>query len=216
MSSDGRDEMLARIRAALGNPERTQDAHKALEERMRAPAAGPRPASADDRVDQFVAKAHANLFAVERIASLQMLVPAVRELVSGLAAPPSISVAPVLANLGWPAEWNVNYGPGRMIEPLSVTLAIAGIAETGAVVLRSDAGNPTTLNFLPETHVVVLRVSDIVAYQEDVWARMRAGGTDWPRAVNVIAGPSRTADVGGIIVRPAHGPKDVRLILVES
>ncbi len=216
MSRDGRDEMLARIRAAIGNPQRAEGALKALEERMRAPPVGPRPAVADDQLSQFIAKARANLFTVERIASLQMLVPAVRELLSGIAGRPDISVAPALAHLGWPADWIINNGPGRMVEPLSVTMAIAGIAETGSVVLRSDRSNPTTLNFLPDTHVIVLRIADIVAHAEEVWAALRVSGEEWPRAVNVVAGPSRTADVGGIIVRPAHGPKDVHLILVES
>ena len=99
---------------------------------------------------------------------------------------------------------------------MSVTLAVAGVAETGSVVFRSDPQNPTTLNFLPDVHVIVLHTPDIVAYTEDVWARMRAEGGNWPRTVNIISGPSRTADVGGVIVRPAHGPKDVHLILVDG
>lgn len=216
MSGDARDEVLARIRAALGNPQRPGDALETLEERIRAPAARPRPVLPDDRLGHFVAKAQANLFTIERLASLQLLVPAVGALMSRTAVAGNISVAPALAHLGWPADWTINTGPGRMVEPLSVTMAMAGIAETGSVVLRSDAGNPTTLNFLPDIHVVVLRASDVLAYPEDVWARMRAEGEHWPRAVNVVAGPSRTADVGGIIVRPAHGPKDVHLILIDG
>lgn len=207
--------MLARIRAALGDRGRSEDAQNALEQRMNAPPVGPRPRVDDDRQGQFIAKTEANLFTVETIASLQLLVPMVRRLLAGTSEP-NISVAPALTHLGWPTDWTINSGAGRMIEPLSVTLAIAGVAETGSVVFRSDPDNPTTLNFLPDTHVIVLRTSDIVAHMEDVWARLRAGGPDWSRAVNIVSGPSRTADVGGIIVRPAHGPKDVHLILVDS
>lgn len=216
MSGRGRDGILTRIKAAIGNRQLSEEERQALERRMENPPAGPRPKIDDDRLAQFIAKAEANLFTVETIASLQMLVPTVRKLLPQGSAVADISVAPALANLGWPADWTINYGAGRRIEPMSVTLAAAGIAETGSVVFRSDPQNPTTLNFLPDVHVIVLRTHDIVAHAEDVWARMRAEGKDWPRTVNIISGPSRTADVGGVIVRPAHGPKDVRLILVDG
>lgn len=207
--------MLARIRAALGNRQRSQDALTHLEQRLTLPPTGPRPLLDDDRLGQFIAKAQANLLAVERIASLQMLVPTVRTLLETTGVP-DISVAPELEQLGWPSDWRINFGAGRKVEPLSVTMAVAGIVETGSVILRSAPSSPTTLNFLPDVHVVVLRTSDIVAYPEDAWALVRSKGADWPRTVNIISGPSRTADVGGIIVRPAHGPKSVHLILCES
>ncbi|MCC7250800.1 LUD domain-containing protein [Hyphomicrobium sp.] len=207
--------MLTRIRAALGNRPRSKGTLAALGERMARPPIGPRPQLTDDPVSRLVAKTQANLFSVERIASLQMLVPAVRALLPETAVP-DISVAPALKHLGWPSDWSINFGPGRRTENLSVTMAIAGIAETGSVVLRSDPASPTTLNFLPDVHVIVLRTEDVVPYPEDVWARLRSKGGDWPRTVNIVAGPSRTADVGGIIVRPAHGPKSVHLILCES
>jgi L-lactate dehydrogenase complex protein LldG len=37
-----------------------------------------------------------------------------------------------------------------------------------------------------------------------------------PRTVNMISGPSRTADIEQTIVRPAHGPKDMHVIIVKS
>jgi hypothetical protein len=216
VSGRGRDEILARIKSAIGNRQLSGEERRALERRMENPPAGPRPKVDEDRQAQFIAKAQANLFTVECIASLQMLVPAVRKLLPSVSGIADISVAPALANLGWPADWTINCGAGRSVESLSVTLAVAGIAETGSVVFRSDPQNPTTLNFLPDVHVIVLRTPDIVAFTEDVWARMRTEGGDWPRTVNIISGPSRTADVGGVIVRPAHGPKDVHLILVDG
>ncbi|WP_139247743.1 LUD domain-containing protein [Hyphomicrobium sp. CS1GBMeth3] len=216
MSGSRRDDMLARIRDALGRPQRSEETVTELEHRLNQPPAGPRPRLDDDRLGQFVAKAEANLITVERIASLQMLVPSVQALLPQSSEPPDISVAPALEHLGWPSDWHINIGAGRKKEPLSVTMAVAGIAETGSVVLQSDSASPTTLNFLPDTHVIVLKTSDIVAYPEDAWALVRSKGADWPRTVNIISGPSRTADVGGIIVRPAHGPKSVHLILCDG
>jgi L-lactate dehydrogenase complex protein LldG len=37
-----------------------------------------------------------------------------------------------------------------------------------------------------------------------------------PRTVNMISGPSRTADIEQTIVRPAHGPKNMHVIIVTG
>ncbi len=208
-----REEILNRIRSALGDRERTDSEAAQLDARMRARPVGPIVDFDADVLIQFFAKTAANNFTVERIASLQMLVSAVRALLPD-GEVPDISIARTLDHVGWPSDWNINRGAGRIVERVSVTQALAGIAETGSIVMASGADSPTSLNFLPDLHVVVLRADDVVAHPEDVWPRMQM--ENWPRAVNVISGPSRTADVGGIIVRPAHGPKRVHLIVVDS
>lgn len=211
----GREETLNKIRAALGDRRLSDADQAALDKRMATRPAGPDVHLDGDHVSAFIAKSVANLFTVERIASLQMLVGSVRALLPDTETP-DISVAPALDHLGWPAAWKINRGAGRRVERMSVTIAVGGIAETGSVVMRSGAGAPTTLNFLPDLHVIVLHAADIVGHPEDVWRRMSTSAAAWPRTVNVISGPSRTADVGGTIVRPAHGPKSVHLIIVDD
>jgi L-lactate dehydrogenase complex protein LldG len=212
-STLGREEILKRIRTALGDRQRSDADEAALAERIAARPAGPKVHLDSDLLSTFFAKAAANNFTIERVASLQMLPPAVRALLPRDETP-DISVAPALSPVEWPSDWRITRGAGRPVEHLSVTPALAGIAETGSVVLASGPDSPTSLNFLPDLHVVVLRASDIVAHPEDVWRRMQR--ETWPRTVNVISGPSRTADVGGIIVRPAHGPKRVHLVIVDA
>lgn len=210
----GREEILKRIRSALGGHRQPSDAELTTPgERLAARPAGPDVRLDGELVPLFLAKAAANNFTIERIASLQMLVSSVRALLPEDETP-DISVAAALDHVGWPSSWKINLGPGRRVEHLSVTPALTGIAETGSVVLTSSPDSPTSLNFLPDVHVIVLRASDIVGHPEDVWRRIELD--QWPRAVNVISGPSRTADVGGIIVRPAHGPKRVHLIIVDA
>lgn len=216
MSESGRQNVLARIRAALSDRPHPREDAASIAARIKRPLVGPHPTLSGDMVEQFIAKSRNHLFTVERIPSLESLVPAVQKIMGEANSKPDISVAPALAHLPWPADWRINYGAGRRIEPLSVTPAIAGIAETGSVVVCSSPSSPTSLNFLPDIHVVVLRTSDIVAHADDVWTRLRVEGGDWPRTVNIVSGPSRTADVGGIVVRPAHGPKSIQLILVDT
>jgi L-lactate utilization protein LutC len=48
-----------------------------------------------------------------------------------------------------------------------------------------------------------------------VWSRLRAAGKAMPRTVNMITGPSRTADIEQTIQLGAHGPRNLHVILVE-
>ena len=45
-------------------------------------------------------------------------------------------------------------------------------------------------------------------------ASNHAGSYDWPRTVNLISGPSRTADIEQTIVRGAHGPKRLHVVIL--
>ena len=60
--------------------------------------------------------------------------------------------------------------------------------------LLSGPDSPTTLNFLPEDHGVVLHESRIVAHPGDAWALLRKERGSMPRTANLICGPSKTGD----------------------
>ena len=81
--------------------------------------------------------------------------------------------------------------------------------------LVSGPRTPTTLNFLPDTHIAVVRADQVVATYEDGWDRLRADGP-LPRAVNFITGPSRTGDIEQRIVLGAHGPRRLHIVVVEN
>jgi len=126
---------------------------------------------------------------------------------------------PLLARLPWHRAGALEVVEGRAAETdrASVSRAFAGIAESGTIIQLSGPENPTTLNFLPEAHVVVLEASAIFASYEEAWTKLRAqmGEGNMPRTVNMISGPSRTADIEQTIVRPAHGPKNMHVIVVR-
>src|SRR5437660_55630 len=75
-------------------------------------------------------------------------------------------------------------------DPVSVTAAAAGVARTGTLMLTSAPERPTTLNFLPDTHIVLIPRSRIVGSYEDAWSalrdRLRQAGEALPRTVNFI------------------------------
>ena len=99
-----------------------------------------------------------------------------------------------------------------------VSAAFAAVAETGTLALASGADNPTTLNFLPDNHIVVLAASDIAGDYESVWARLRAayGKGAMPRTLNFITGPSRSADIEQTLLLGAHGPRRLHIVIVKG
>jgi L-lactate dehydrogenase complex protein LldG len=109
-------------------------------------------------------------------------------------------------------------GRAEASDHVSITGAMAGIAETGTLVMASGPDHPVSLNLLPDTHVVVLREADIVAGYEEVWELLRAryGKNGMPRTVNTITGPSRTGDIEQTIELGAHGPRRMHIVVVRE
>ncbi len=125
---------------------------------------------------------------------------------------------PRLAALPWDRErtLEVSTGASDGHQLVSVSHAFAGVGETGTLVMASGPDNPTTLNFLPDTHIIVVDANDIAGDYETVWARVREtfGIEALPRAINLITGPSRSADIAQILILGAHGPRRLHVLIV--
>ncbi len=106
----------------------------------------------------------------------------------------------------------IEYRAALETDRISVTRACAGIAETGTIAMVSSPTSPVTLNFLPETHIVVLERDRLVSSMEQFWPMLESP----PRAINFITGPSKTADIEQTIVYGAHGPRRFHVLLVMS
>jgi L-lactate dehydrogenase complex protein LldG len=123
---------------------------------------------------------------------------------------------PVLASLPWSAapSLELRFGKAEPEDQAGLSRAVVAAAETGTLFLTSGSDNPTTLAFLPEHHTILIRVEDIVGAYEDAFDVLRHGFGEGalPRTLNLVSGPSRTADIEQTIVRGAHGPK--RLLVV--
>ena len=106
-------------------------------------------------------------------------------------------------------------GPSLGNDPVGLSRALAGIAESGTLILTSGRDNPTTLNFLPDTHIVLVSASDIHGDYETAWDEIRRihGRGRLPRTVNWISGPSRSADIEQTLLLGAHGPRRLHIVI---
>lgn len=221
--SDARAEILGAIRRSLRRGEPAGKAREDLVSRLAEPPRGPSVARAalaqPDKVALFCLWAEANNATVARVESAD--VP--REVMSYLARnnlPAKAAMAPsdALQIYHWASQKTLTLRRGRAVaeDQVSITGAFAGIAETGTLVMTSGPEHPVSLNLLPDTHVVVLRESDIVGGYEDVWARLRLryGKGSMPRTVNTVTGPSRTGDIEQTIELGAHGPRRLHIVVV--
>jgi L-lactate dehydrogenase complex protein LldG len=130
--------------------------------------------------------------------------------------PARLVIARPLQALAWPPSLAVQVRAAGADDAVSVTPCFAAIAETGSVVLLSSPESPTTLNFVPDDHIVVLAQGQIVWHIEDVWQQLRERNVPMPRALNIVSGPSRTADIEQVVQLGAHGPRRLHLVLVEE
>ncbi|HYF91007.1 MAG TPA: lactate utilization protein [Symbiobacteriaceae bacterium] len=97
-----------------------------------------------------------------------------------------------------------------------VTGADFAVAETGTLALLSGPGKPRMVSLLPPLHIAVVRRERLLANQAALCkelVRLAAAG-ETPSSVNLITGPSRTADIEHILVRKVHGPGELLVILM--
>ena len=93
------------------------------------------------------------------------------------------------------------------------------LAESGTVVLYSSAQQGRSISLLPETSIFVVAASTLGArltQGTDQLHRKAAAGERMPSCVNLISGPSSTADIELIKVVGVHGPVHACYIVIED
>ncbi|WP_135822177.1 LutC/YkgG family protein [Halostella litorea] len=96
-----------------------------------------------------------------------------------------------------------------------VTAAGYGIADYGSVVIQGGADGEEPVSLYADEHVAVVAASDVLPDMDAAFDRLAEdirGGTG--QAI-IATGPSATADMGAL-VKGAHGPMDVTVVLVED
>jgi L-lactate dehydrogenase complex protein LldG len=220
-----RDLVLATVRRSLGVAGTEAPRRAAVAARLAGhphgvvPARGQLPPAA--RLDLFACMVEAAAGTLERIADPAGIPAAVAALLRRHNLPLAVRHGddPRLAGLPWAAgPLDIRRGASDGSDLAAVSHAFAAVAETGTVILASGTDNPTTLNFLPDIHIVVVDAADVAGDFESVMARLRErfGDGSLPRTVNMITGPSRSADIEQTLILGAHGPRKLHVIVTGN
>lgn len=220
-----RDAILERLRASLG-VRSGDDRGGAVANRLARPVRNLIPKRADkehsELVRQFVGYLQGQTATVFQVDGPAQIPSAVAGYLRAAGLQPRLRTGDdaYLAAVPWRSEPSLQlvHGRAEASDETGMSTALAGVSETGTLMLGSGAGNPVTLSFLPETHIVVVEENRIVGSYEDGFemVRKRLGSGVMPRTLNLVSGPSRTADIGGKIVIGAHGPRRLCVVVVRG
>jgi len=97
---------------------------------------------------------------------------------------------------------------------VGITDAFAGVAKTGSVCVSLYRSISNYISLLPKKHIVILESKKIVPRPRDIFNLYLNEKINNGRGLIFISGPSATADMGEL-VRGAHGPSRLHIILIE-
>jgi len=219
-----RDTVLGKIRASMRVPASDSERRETVAARLAEAPTGVIPARAKlpkaDQLELFCSMGEQFGATIARVSDYKAVPGEVSSYLRSRNLPAAVRMGADkrLKKAGWDSEKNleVRHGASDGGDLAGVSHAMAGIAETGTLALTSGQDNPTTINFLPEHHIVVLKAADVKGDMESVWAMLRKnqGKGEMPRAVNLVTGPSRSGDIEQTILLGAHGPRALHIIVV--
>ena len=170
-----------------------------------------------DLIAEFLSKAVAADANVHEIASAEDIPVRLESLFSERSNETPLHIAPgsPLCDLPWArAPYLRLCDTPPTGEAVALSAADFAIAETGTLVFLSGAARPSSWHFLPGIECVLVRRALIVPTLEDLFAKL--ADQDMPATLNLVTGPSRTADIEQTIERGAHGPRSLHIFLTGS
>jgi L-lactate utilization protein LutC len=94
-----------------------------------------------------------------------------------------------------------------------LTGALAGVAESGTLVLTGGPGRPLSASLLPQIHLAILRANDIA---ERLPQALEMAAVREASSTVLINGPSRTADIEMTMTIGMHGPARLYVFCVKE
>ena len=99
---------------------------------------------------------------------------------------------------------------------IGFTIADAGIAETGTLLINSKSEELRLASMLCEVHVCVLRVGTLCETSYEAEGLLKSMTKDGPAYVAFVTGASRTADIERVLAIGVHGPLELHILLLED
>ncbi len=220
--SGARERILGRLRAAQGAQDRPDSLLHRQPLTSRHSMVPPREGTSEQRTEQFIAAAEKLGSFVHRVASPGEALEQIMTLLDGDSRA-----------LAWEAEQLPIADLRNQLEALGVGITAhddkdarvgitgvsAALAGTGSLVLESGAGRYRATSLLPDLHIALLSPEQIMPDLESWTEAQRAAGYRAFRAASntiIISGPSKTADIGHELVKGAHGPRELHILLLGA
>ena len=96
---------------------------------------------------------------------------------------------------------------------LGVTGSVAGLAESGSVVLLHGEGRPRMASLAPEVHVALVEVETLERTLAH-WAKGHPNAARQTTNLVIVTGPSRTGDIEQQLNLGVHGPRHLHIVLI--
>ncbi len=103
---------------------------------------------------------------------------------------------------------------------LGVTGVDYAVAETGSIVLLPRKGLSRLVSLLPPVHIAIVEPEQVIQSLDDLFLLRRVAflqnGGDMGSYMNIITGPSRSADIEQTVVVGVHGPVEAHMVIVDK
>lgn len=118
-------------------------------------------------------------------------------------------------------DWHLTPGKAGLDQQFELDAGItdvhAAIAETGSLICQSDQCHTRGMSLIVPWHLAVVNKSQIMADLIDFWNdRSVLSSSQMPSSIAIITGPSKTADIEGVLITGVHGPAKVDVFVVED
>lgn len=102
---------------------------------------------------------------------------------------------------------------------IGITGVDVALAASGSLVLRSGNGKFRTVSLLPDKHIAIVRTEQILSDME-TWVQLERehalAAFKESSNTTIVSGPSKTADIGQVLIKGAHGPREVHIIVLDN
>lgn len=92
---------------------------------------------------------------------------------------------------------------------VGISVADLAIAEMGSLVVSAGPGRHRMSSLVPPVNIMLIRHDAIVAKLADAISKIPS------RSSAIVTGPSRTADIEGILVKGVHGPGELLVYVYD-
>lgn len=118
-------------------------------------------------------------------------------------------------------EWVRDYVKPKILNADVGLTGANAVTSEGSVFILENEGNISLASRLPPKHVIITSLDKLVRTNEDATTLMKTlsvfgTGSRMASYVNIISGPSKTADVQKQLVQGMQGAREVHLIMVDN